>query len=140
MTIFNRTHLLALAIVFSLVALPALAQEAKETQTSGSVTVGAQTGTGLNTSSKLQEYETVPTGVSLFDVDFDWKNASKYFMTFEGNKLGLDDQSGGVPGRPEGRLDVQRVARSEPPLVLEHGRDALHPVDCPACSPCPTAC
>jgi hypothetical protein len=93
MTIFNRTHLLALATVFSLVALPALAQDGKDTQTSGSVTVGAQTGTGINTSSKLQEYETVPTGVSLFNIDFDWKNASKYFVTFEGSKLGLDDQS-----------------------------------------------
>jgi Putative outer membrane beta-barrel porin, MtrB/PioB len=93
MTIFNRTHLLALASVFSLVALPAMAQEGQQTQTSGSVTVGAQTGTGINTSSKLQEYETVPTGVSLFHIDFDWKNASKYFITFEGNKLGLDDQS-----------------------------------------------
>jgi MtrB/PioB family decaheme-associated outer membrane protein len=88
----KRTHLLALAIVFSLVALPVLAQDGKEPQITGGATVGAQTGTGINDSSKLQQYETVPKGVTLFDVDFGWKNAASYFMTFEGTKLGLDDQ------------------------------------------------
>ncbi len=92
MTIFNKTHLLTLAAVFSLVALPVLAQE-KDTQITGGATVGAQTGSGIDKSSKLQEYETVPKGVSLFDIDFGWKNASKYFVTFEGTKLGLDDQA-----------------------------------------------
>jgi hypothetical protein len=93
MTIFKRTHLLALAIVFCLVAGSALAQESKETQVSGGVTVGAQTGNHINDSSKLQQYETVPKGVSLYDVDLAWKNASRYFLTFQGTKLGLDDQS-----------------------------------------------
>lgn len=93
MTNTTRPHLLALAMAFGLVALPALAQDPKEPQASGSVTVGAQTGTGLNASSKLQQYETVPTGVSLFNVTFDWQNAAKYFIAFDGDKLGLDDQS-----------------------------------------------
>jgi hypothetical protein len=89
----NRTHLLfALAIIFSLVALPVRAQDVKEPQITGGATVGAQGGSGINDSSKLQQYETVPTGVSLFDVNFAWKNASNYFMKFDGTKLGLDDQ------------------------------------------------
>lgn len=92
MTKHNNTHLLSLALAFGLVALPAMAQDAKEPQTTGSVTVGAQTGSGLDTSSKLQQYEIVPKGVSLFDVNIDWKNNANYFMTFQGNKLGLDDQ------------------------------------------------
>jgi hypothetical protein len=93
MTIPNRIRLLALAIVFSLAALPVLAQDGKDPQTTGGVTVGAQTGSGLKDSSKLQEYETVPQGVVLWDVDLSWKNASRYFLKFEGSKLGLDDQS-----------------------------------------------
>jgi len=93
MTTYNKTHLLTLALVFSLLALPARAQDGKEPQSGGSVTVGAQTGSGLDSSSKLQQYETVAKGFSLFEVNFDWANAANYFMTFQGNKLGLDDQS-----------------------------------------------
>ena len=92
MNILKKTHLLALAISFSVVALPVLAQDGKPSQVTGGVTVGAQTGSGIDASSKLQQYETVPRGVTLFDVDFGWKNDARYFITFEGNKLGLDDQ------------------------------------------------
>ena len=92
MTIQKRTHLLALALVFSVLALPVLAQDGKEPQITGSATVGGQAGSGINDSSKLQQYETVPTGVVLWDANFGWKNTSRYFITFEGTKLGLEDQ------------------------------------------------
>ncbi len=90
----NKTHLLSLALAFSLLALPAIAQDAKEPQSTGSVTVGSQTGSGIDTSSKLQQYETVPKGFFLQDVNLGWNNDTNYFINFQGNKLGLDDQFG----------------------------------------------
>jgi MtrB/PioB family decaheme-associated outer membrane protein len=92
MTKHTNPYLLSLALAFGLLAVPAMAQENKPQQVSGGVTVGAQAGTGINDSSKLQQYETVPTGVVLFDASFSWLSPSNYFMTFQGNKLGLDDQ------------------------------------------------
>ncbi len=107
MTIFKRTHLLALTLVFSLVALPAVAQGVAQgikepPQTTGGITVGGQTGSGLNDSSKLQQYETVFNGASLLDADFAWKNNSRYFLTFLGNRLGLDDQSASLRAGQKG--------------------------------------
>lgn len=90
----NRPYLFSLALAISLAAVPAFAQDAPADQAkaSGSVTVGAQNGTGIDDSSKLQQYETVPKGVTVFDANFDWLS-SKYFMKFDGTKLGQDDQS-----------------------------------------------
>jgi MtrB/PioB family decaheme-associated outer membrane protein len=103
----KRTHLLlALAIIFSLVALPVLAQDVKEPQITGSATVGAQAGSGIHDSSKLQQYETIPTGVTLFDVNFGWKNASNYFMKLDGTKLGLDDQFAAFQGGKKGAWNL----------------------------------
>jgi MtrB/PioB family decaheme-associated outer membrane protein len=110
----KSTHLLALAIIFSLVALPVLAQDVKEPQITGSATVGAQAGSGINDSSKLQQYETVPTGVTLFDVNFAWKNASKYFMKFDGNKLGLDDQFAAFEGGKKGFWNLHLSLNQNP--------------------------
>ena len=92
MTNHLKTSLLSLALILGAAVLPAAAQDAREKQSTGSVTVGAQGGSGIDDSSKLQQYETVPKGVSLFNVHFDWKNAADYFMKFDGTKLGLDDQ------------------------------------------------
>ncbi len=94
----TNTLLISLAIAGCLLAAPAWAQDGKEPQSTGSVTIGSQAGSGLNDSSKLQQYEIVPKGVTLFDVHYEWKNASGYFMTLNGNKLGLDDQNAAFKG------------------------------------------
>ena len=56
------------------------------------MTVGAQGGSGIDESSKLQQYETVPVGVFLPEVTFSWKSSKDLFLDVKGTKLGLDDQ------------------------------------------------
>jgi MtrB/PioB family decaheme-associated outer membrane protein len=114
MTTHSKTHLLSLAVALSLVALPAMAQDTKPSQTTGGVTVGAQTGSGIDDSSKLQQYETVPKGVVLFDANFGWQNASRYFMTFQGNKLGLDDQFAAFQGGQKGAWSISASLNQNP--------------------------
>jgi hypothetical protein len=58
----------------------------------GGVTIGYQTGSGLDQSSKLQQYETVPKGALLSCATYGWKNDKNYFADVTGTKLGLDDQ------------------------------------------------
>ena len=83
-------RLLSLGMALGLVAFPAGAQS--DNETSGSVTVGGQGGSGIDESSKLQQFETFPKGVFLPGARFSWKGSS-YFFDFRGTKLGLDDQS-----------------------------------------------
>ena len=92
MTMKNKARLLSLAVALSLSALPAVGQEGQNSTTSGSVTVGAQGGNGINDSSKLQQYEVVPEGVFLSGVKFSWKGKDDYFLDMKGSHLGLDDQ------------------------------------------------
>jgi len=97
MTTHKRTYLPILALAVTLVAGPALAQDAKDakdtpSKLTGSVTVAAQTGSGMDTSSKLQQYETVPKGLTLLDANIDW-TSGKFFVGFTGSKLGQNDQS-----------------------------------------------
>jgi MtrB/PioB family decaheme-associated outer membrane protein len=101
-------------MVFSLAALPAMAQEGSAPQSTGSVTVGAQTGTNLNDSSKLQQYETVPKGVALFGASFNWSNASHYFLDFDSTKLGLDDQFAAFQAGQKGAWKVNLSLNQNP--------------------------
>ena len=97
MTMKSNVHLLlplAIATAF-VVPAPVIADD-EAAKTSGSVTVGAQGGSGINTSSKLQEYEIVPKGVFVPDARFNWQNGSKYFLNFTSHHLGLDDQFAGL--------------------------------------------
>lgn len=95
----------ALALVLAAaLAAPALAQEAPRT-TSGGVTVGAQHGTGIDDSSKLQQFETVPTGAFLPRAWFDWSK-DDWALSFDARKLGLDDQSAALSF---GRKDAFRL-------------------------------
>lgn len=114
MTTHKHLHLPSLVLALSLVAVSAMAQDDKTPQISGGVTVGGQTGTGINDSSKLQQYETVPTGVVLFDTHFEFKSASNYFMTFQGNKLGLDDQYASFAGGKQGAWTVNLSLNQNP--------------------------
>jgi MtrB/PioB family decaheme-associated outer membrane protein len=114
MTKHNNRYLISLAIAGCLSAAPALAQDAQGPQSTGSVTVGGQTGSGLNDSSKLQQYEMVPKGVTLFDVNFDWKNQSGYFMKFNGSKLGLDDQYAAFQGGQKGSWKLSASLNQNP--------------------------
>jgi hypothetical protein len=93
MTMKRRTYLLPFAIAISLAAVPAFAQDppADQNKITGSINVGAQDGNGIDASSKLQQYETVPKGVTVFDANVNWVNG-KNFMNFEGRKLGQADQ------------------------------------------------
>ena len=103
MTTKNIVRLLALAAVLSAAALPASAQwgPAEEQNcllngTTGSITLSAQGGNGLEDSSKLQEFETIPKGVFVPCALFGWKNDKDYFIDAKGTKLGLDDQFASV--------------------------------------------
>ena len=100
----NTVYLASLfAIAMGLAALPAVGEESEAAQSSGSVTVGAQGGSGIDTSSKLQEYEIVHKGVFVPAASFDWQNGSNYYLNFKGTELGLDDQFAGVSvGKKDG--------------------------------------
>ncbi len=90
MTMKNNARRLALGLALSLLAWPAIGQDSA---TSGSVSIGAQGGSGLDDSSKLQQYEVVPEGVFLAGAKLSWKGASDYFLDLKGTHLGLDDQA-----------------------------------------------
>jgi hypothetical protein len=116
MTTRNNPRLIATGLALSLVALPVAAQEwgSKSAldsekncaaQNGNVVTLGYQTGSGLEDSSKLQQYETVPKGVLLSCVSFAWKNDKDLFIKATGTKLGLDDQFASVVvGKKDFRL------------------------------------
>ncbi|HLA79737.1 MAG TPA: MtrB/PioB family outer membrane beta-barrel protein [Vicinamibacteria bacterium] len=90
MTMKNNARRLSVGLALSLLAWPALGQDSK---TSGAVSVGAQGGSGINDSSKLQQYEVVPEGVFLAGAKLSWKGGSDYFLDLKGTNLGLDDQA-----------------------------------------------
>ena len=92
MTTKRSNRLLILVIAFALAALPALAQD-KDPKTTFSLSIASQGGTGLNESSKLQEYEVIKQGVYLLNAAFDWKSVNGQYLKFQGSNLGLDDQS-----------------------------------------------
>jgi MtrB/PioB family decaheme-associated outer membrane protein len=92
MTMENNVHRLALGLAVCLAAGVAMGQEPNGSETSGSVTIGAQGGTGIDDSSKLQQYEVVPKGVFAPGATFSWKGSSNYFLDFKSSNLGLDDQ------------------------------------------------
>jgi hypothetical protein len=104
----NARLLLVLLAAMGLATQPVFGEDAKGTETSGSVTVGAQGGSGIDTSSKLQQYETVPKGVFVPGASLSWKNGSGFYLNFKGSNLGLDDQSAGVSvGKKDGfRLNL----------------------------------
>jgi hypothetical protein len=104
----NARLLLVLAAVGALVASPVMAEEPKDANSSGSVTIGAQGGSGIDTSAKLQEYETVHKGVFVPAASFSWQNGSNYFLNFKSSNLGLDDQFAAVSvGKKDGfRLNL----------------------------------
>jgi len=81
-----------LGLLIGIAPASVFGQESKETKSSGSVTVGAQGGTGIDVSNKLQQYETVPKGVFLPEARFLWENGARVFVGLESRKLGLDDQ------------------------------------------------
>jgi MtrB/PioB family decaheme-associated outer membrane protein len=87
----TKPRLLGTAIASAFLVALGFAEDAPPKGT-GAVTVGAQGGSGINDSSKLQQYETVPIGVFLEDAHFFWKSRSNYFIDFKSTKLGLDDQ------------------------------------------------
>ncbi|HJU82714.1 MAG TPA: MtrB/PioB family outer membrane beta-barrel protein [Holophagaceae bacterium] len=83
---------LALGVAFALVAAPARAQASGEPNTSGDISVGGQYGTGLDQSSKLQQYESIPKGLVIFGADFSWKGQEGYYLDFTSGQLSADDQ------------------------------------------------
>ena len=69
------------------------------------MTLSAQGGSGLEDSSKLQQYETFPEGVFVPCADFSWTN-DKYFIDVVGTKLGLDDQFASLVGGKKGGFQL----------------------------------
>lgn len=109
MTMKNLVRLLAVAAILGAAAIPASAQwgPAEEQNCflkdgTGSITLSAQGGNGLEDSSKLQEFETIPKGVFVPCALFGWKNDKDYFLDARGTKLGLDDQFASVMGGKKG--------------------------------------
>jgi hypothetical protein len=102
MTMKNIVRLLAVAAALA-AALPASAQWGPEEEkncftngNTGTFTLSAQGGNGLEDSSKLQQFETFPKGVFLPCAAFGWTNDKDYFIDAKGTKLGLDDQFASV--------------------------------------------
>ena len=147
MTRKNIVRLLALAAITSAFALPASAQWGPEEEkncftkpgTSGSLTLSAQGGNGLEDSSKLQEYETIPKGVFVPCATFTWTNDKDYFIDARGTKLGLDDQfasvfagkKGGRAWRSSGtRTPTGSPTRPRRPTA-RRSRATRRPITCP---------
>jgi hypothetical protein len=97
MTMKNICRLAPLAVLLTSLAVPASAQWGPEEEKNcsstgtGSVTLAGQAASGLEDSSKLQQFETIPKGVFVPCADFKWSN-DKFFVDTKGTKLGLDDQ------------------------------------------------
>ncbi len=92
MTAKKNNRLLNLVIVFALAAAPLLAQE-KDPKIAFDLTIGGQGGTGLNDSSKLQQYEVVKKGLILLKAAFRWQGSKGRYLKIQGTNIGLDDQS-----------------------------------------------
>ncbi len=87
---FQRTHL-PLGIAFAIIALPGFAQSTDEGP-KGSVTVGEQTGNNLRQSSKLQQYESIPTNPTIYDAEIAIGKGAGYWMNFRAHNVGAEDQ------------------------------------------------
>lgn len=85
-------RLFSLVIVFALAASSGLAQD-KDPKLAFSLTVGGQGGTGINQSSKLQQYEVVKKGLILLKAAFSWQGPNGRYLRIRGRNIGLDDQS-----------------------------------------------
>jgi MtrB/PioB family decaheme-associated outer membrane protein len=92
MTMKRNNRLLILVIALAMAALPAFAQD-KGPKTTFSLSIGGQGGTGLNESSKLQEYEVIKRGLILLNAAFQWQGANGRYLRFQGSNFGQDDQS-----------------------------------------------
>jgi hypothetical protein len=121
MTTKNIVHLLALAALLCAVAPPASAQwgPAEEQNCyakgdTGSITLSAQGSNGLDDSSKLQQYETIPKGVFVPCALFGWKNDKDFFIDAKGTKLGLDDQFASVMTGKKGAFKVYAIWDQNP--------------------------
>jgi MtrB/PioB family decaheme-associated outer membrane protein len=86
-------------MALAIVALPALAQDKKETETTkGFVVVGEQTGTNLDQSSKLRQYESIPTNPTIYDGLFSTEGAAGYWMKLRAYNVGAEDQNTSMEG------------------------------------------
>src|SRR4029453_7700734 len=110
MTLKSAVRLMTFAGASSLLAGPVFAQWGPEEEKNcftrgggGSLTLSAQGGSGLDDSSKLQQYETFPTGVFVPCANFSWKD-DNYFLDVLGTKLGLDDQFASLVAGKKGGL------------------------------------
>ncbi len=85
----NHKVLFSLVVVLALVAFPVMAQD--EGHSSGGATVAGQGGSGLDDSSKLQQYEEIPEGI--FVPEF-WYSYSKgrFYLDVEGQNPALKQQ------------------------------------------------
>ncbi|HJV23314.1 MAG TPA: MtrB/PioB family outer membrane beta-barrel protein, partial [Holophagaceae bacterium] len=88
-----RPRFTPLGIAFALVASPVLAQSPGQPSTTGDIAVGGQYGTGLEDSSKLQQYESIPKGPVLFGADLSWRGTDGYSLEFTSRQLSAEDQS-----------------------------------------------
>ena len=146
MTMKNVVRLTTLAVALSLLALPAFAQWGPEEEKNcftkgegGSVTLSAQGGSGLEDSSKLQQYETFPKGVFVPCADFSWKNDKDYFIDVVGTKLGLDDQFASLVGGKKGGFQLNLGWDQNPNWQSNTARTPYSEVVARASSACPTA-
>lgn len=98
----TRTKRLLIPVIsLALAALPVLAQD-NAPKTAFRLTLGTQGASGINDSSKLQEYEVIKRGLVIFDAAFDWHGAKGGYLRFAAKNLGLDDQSASLAGGNEG--------------------------------------
>ena len=103
------------------------------------MTLSAQGGSGLEDSSKLQQYETFPEGVFVPCADFSWTN-DKYFMDVVGTKLGLDDQFASLVGGKKGGFQLNLGWDQNPNWQSNTARTPYSRGRTGRLHACPTAC
>jgi MtrB/PioB family decaheme-associated outer membrane protein len=120
MTMKNFSRIATAALALGALAVPASAQWGPEEEKNcrshgaGSLTLAGQAASGLEDSSKLQQFETIPKGVFVPCATFSWTNDKSYFVDVRGTKLGLDDQFASIFAGKKGGTVLSFVWNQNP--------------------------
>ena len=112
MTMKNIVRLIALAAVLCAAALPASAQWGPAEEQNcflngkkGTITLSGQTNDAEGDSSKLEQYETIPSGILVPCAAYGWSNAN-YFFDAKTTKPFYDDQYWGLTTGKKGGFQL----------------------------------
>jgi MtrB/PioB family decaheme-associated outer membrane protein len=122
MTKMTTIHVLPLAVAVVLAAHAASGQEPPASNRSGSMSIGAQGGDGIDASSKLQQFEEVGEGLVVFGADYSWRASSGLYFNVKGSNLSLDDRSGSAVLGRKGHFKLSLTWNQNPNWMSNQAR------------------